>query len=743
MKRAARLVVQVSVGLALGLTAAELAFWWRDDGAFPHLNLYVPDPELGVRLRPEESQRIRVATNDVTTLHTNSHGLRGGEWPTPTANEVIVVGDSQVFGLGVNDDETFSAQLETALGVTVINAGVPTYGPREALALASEVARERGAHRVVLVVNVANDFFELDRPNHQRHAVWDGWAVRRETAPTTSTWFPFRDLVMRRSHVVFALRRLWHAQAEGPELDGLPSEGTWTDLVSAAERSEADRRAADAEYRDARQVFTREPLDTAVKRVKAFEPPSEPRLPPRTGSDRTNQPELRGLSLSQVAEGHPGDIVRARYLESSRSVRLTAELIRRAAELRANNDEAAEAAYQRAITELRRANARPSPERLQYQAARRELQRTRWRLPVPPGAALPPVLSGLLDLCAETAARGQLEVTLVVLPLDVQVSADEWKKYGVTPLPMENTLAFQAALIAGATSRGLRAVDLRPSLLAAEPGAFLDGDLHLSRTGHAAVARAIAAALQAPAPPALPPPGLPDGLAPPPSPAEWDEVGESTVRGSTALGCETKTLKGWFRMICRGRANGEHESMPVSIGWVEGLRSEAALGSVSRGAVASLLMPLRPGTHAVVQVDFETATDDASTVTPHLLRIDWVEEPRLRFELASSSPPHPSARWKNDGHCECAEALLGTCRDLYGDLGPGCLETYATCPERAACAEGHPAFRPRCPAGSVIAGAAQRCLRRCASDTDCVDAFPEDVRRQGRCLDERGVKVCQ
>ena len=159
------------LGLTLGLVLAEGAFWWRDAGAFPHLNLYTVDPVLGVRLEPNASMKLRVASNDVTTMQTNSLGYRAPEWRTPALGEVLVVGDSQVFGLGVENDETFSAKLSGLLKVNVLNGGVPTYGPREYTAVVKEVLATRKVNTVVYVLNLSNDLFEVDRPNLQRHAV--------------------------------------------------------------------------------------------------------------------------------------------------------------------------------------------------------------------------------------------------------------------------------------------------------------------------------------------------------------------------------------------------------------------------------------------------------------------------------------------------------------------------------------------------------------------------------------------
>ena len=123
-RRALVIGVQVLVGLGIGAGIAEYAFDRRDDGAFPHVNFYVADPELGVRLEPGASMRFRLRQNPLSTIHVNSRGYRGDEWPAPAATDVLVVGDSQVFGLGVEDDATFASRLAAGSGRTVINAGV-------------------------------------------------------------------------------------------------------------------------------------------------------------------------------------------------------------------------------------------------------------------------------------------------------------------------------------------------------------------------------------------------------------------------------------------------------------------------------------------------------------------------------------------------------------------------------------------------------------------------------------------
>ncbi|WP_096331005.1 hypothetical protein [Nannocystis exedens] len=208
------IAAQIAVGLGLGLAATEYAFRVRDEGAFPHVNFYVADPQLGVRLQPGASMGFKLGRNPRTTIRVNASGYRGTDWPEPPqAREIVVVGDSQVFGLGVEDAETFSARLAERTGRPVLNAGVPTYGPREYLEVARELLVQRRPATVVVVLNFVNDPFELERPNTERHAVWDGWAVRRETAPAAVTQFPGRAWLFSRSHAVYALRRWLHAGA--------------------------------------------------------------------------------------------------------------------------------------------------------------------------------------------------------------------------------------------------------------------------------------------------------------------------------------------------------------------------------------------------------------------------------------------------------------------------------------------------------------------------------------------------
>jgi hypothetical protein len=351
-------LIKLVLWLAVGVAIAEVAIHYRDGGAFPYLHLYAPDAELGVRLMPGASQKVAFGGNPITSVRINHDGHRGAELAPAGTDDLVVVGDSQVFGLGVEEDQTFAAVLGKTLGKPVVNAGVPTYGPLEYRAVIADQLTRRHPKTVVLAISLGNDLFEIQRSNRNRHVVVDGRAMRRETAPAEITEFPGRELVIRRSHLVLALRA-W--------LDPDPSDA-----------------------------------------------------PP---------PDVQQL----------------------------------------------------------------------------------------PSAIEPPLGSYLRDIHQLTHGAGA-RLAVVLLPIDVQVSADEWKKYGAVPVDTEPGKALVAALVARCRDLGVPVLDATPVLAAAEPGAFLDKDPHMTARGHAAVAAALAHLLAEL--PASPAPGAPSAApAPPAAPA--------------------------------------------------------------------------------------------------------------------------------------------------------------------------------------------------------------------------------
>lgn len=705
----------VVAGLAVGLVIAELGFRSRDDGAFPHVNFYVADSALGVRLEPNASEQIAFGGNPVTSLRTNSRGFRGADWPAPGPNEILVVGDSQVFGLGVEEGETFSAQLAQATGRTVINAGVPTYGPAEYKAMIAELIDLRKPTTVVLTLNMVNDLFEEHRPNAERHAVWDGWAVRKENAPTETTDFPFRSWLYRRSHLVFAVRK-WMHDGDPVGDAGLGSEGSWHDLVVAGE-GVAKSRVARTEQMKAQAVARREALAKLTAADKELEQAmSEARYRDEGtgGYTETSYEEFRRRSHEfNAAKANVGDIVDDDFGEDARSIIVTAEHIRKGVQMRAR--------LRAKLAEAMKASRKQADTAIAAKLGEREQA---WKaLTAPETAELqklldPPLAAYVRDVQSLVASRGA-RLVVVVLPIDVQVSETEWAKYGLPVTDMKPTLAYTHELVAATEAMGVSALDALPALAAAEPGAFLKGDIHMTAKGHAALAVALAKTIQNP-----PPEIATEAIvrSPVPLPPEWYEAKEIIVAGSTSAGCETKRVREWVRIMCGRTTKGDD---PLRVGvTVDATRETLALAMPHQ---TSVVTPVQEGRDVVVDFVWTTHT--------RRLNFSWpagAPKPTIAFEEpaktgGSKKPINPDEVYAYNDYvelaegkvkfvspveeaiCDCWNQLFGglrikgkrgkpdrfLCSGAYGSPDPTCTATYATdCTRMLECTRRDPASPP-------------------------------------------------
>ncbi len=727
-------VWQAVAGVVVGLVLVEAAFYLRDGGAFPHIHAYLPDPILGLRLEPGATQRISFSGNPVTSVRINAQGLRGADLPPPRPGEVVVVGDSQVFGLGVEEHETFSARLAERTGRPVVNAGVPTYGPPEYAELARRLVVERKPATVVFTINMVNDLFEWNAPNVERHAEWDGWAVRTETAPASTLDFPGRRLLMRKSHAVFALRTLIAGNKPNPEgAVGFPSEGTWTDLVQPEHLTSMSQA-------DPTDLPEPPPLDEALEEVqRALSEAAMDGQQQALGRHTTD-----GSILLEAVSGHPGDIVGPRYAEESRAVPVTARLMRQGARYRDRVVEKLAAQDNERAQAIQSAQRRGEALEEQRQAeASRLLNR---RVPL---SVLQPELEALRDFCDEHG----VELVVVVLPVDVQVSEAEWEKYeGLPPVDMAPSLVLIDDIIADAKSLGVRAVDTLPALRAAEPGAFLYGDIHMTPKGHAAVADALADALSKPSPVRPPKPGLPDGTSWLPRQQDWLRTPEALVRGSSHARCETVRIREWLRVTCL-RIDGRQ---PTGATVRSGDRGEARV--VRSDEAVTLVTPLFEGEdlHAVMHwetygqpllgkwnstggIDFALGDRDPSlaappTITPAEARLCGCYK-GIREEVScdwQGDPLDPSSTdfvtsWVGDCTASCAQMSGGNV-EVCGAMHPGSCEAFL------ACAEGRVGYGPDCPEGTAAVGGGGVCLPLCSPDVPCADG--------SACRPWQGTGVC-
>lgn len=109
-----------------------------------------PDPRLGWRMR--RSYRGPGVTHDARGFRRTGRGP-----PAPGAPRIFLIGDSFTYGLGVEDEATFAAQLARRTGAHVINAGVNAYGLDQALLMWEEEGR--ALHPDVVVLGYYTDDF--------------------------------------------------------------------------------------------------------------------------------------------------------------------------------------------------------------------------------------------------------------------------------------------------------------------------------------------------------------------------------------------------------------------------------------------------------------------------------------------------------------------------------------------------------------------------------------------------------
>ena len=171
MERKTRLRIALSLG-SLALTFAALEITGRVVVPAPveRKDGFRNDDQLGWILPKGEQMVWRGKQAQV-----NSLGFRGSE-PVPGKPTVLIVGDSSVFGDGVDDDQTMSAQLARALDgrADVQNAGVPGYTCWQSRIWVDRV-RPQLSPDVLVVYNQHSDYRRASSHDRVIAATQLGW----------------------------------------------------------------------------------------------------------------------------------------------------------------------------------------------------------------------------------------------------------------------------------------------------------------------------------------------------------------------------------------------------------------------------------------------------------------------------------------------------------------------------------------------------------------------------------------
>lgn len=210
MKRAALRLLAAFAALALALCAAEIAVRLLY-GAKVARKLALPDAGAAFAaagmLRAVEQGGVRytgrpgsaIVIRDIAYRH-NRLGLRGPD-PAPAGGtfRVLVLGDSNTYGWGAREQETFAAVAERELAgrggsrpVEFINAGLPGYNTADARALFLRLAPDLRPNVVLLAwflndlehlgfhVNAEGELFAdpLPTPDAWKALLWRSFAYR-------------------------------------------------------------------------------------------------------------------------------------------------------------------------------------------------------------------------------------------------------------------------------------------------------------------------------------------------------------------------------------------------------------------------------------------------------------------------------------------------------------------------------------------------------------------------------------
>lgn len=162
----------------------------------PALNLFEPDSLLGWRAIP---QSIRVTVGDglqfnLTSFPNNTRSV-GSEGKPRATPATVILGDSAMWGWGVDDSESLAGRLSTLIPSTrFLNAAVPGYGVLQSTLQLSELLKTESISRVIVGVGdylEPRDYAEL------------GW-IRRMAfqSPSGNITLPFGRLKEGRLDIV-------------------------------------------------------------------------------------------------------------------------------------------------------------------------------------------------------------------------------------------------------------------------------------------------------------------------------------------------------------------------------------------------------------------------------------------------------------------------------------------------------------------------------------------------------------
>jgi hypothetical protein len=231
-----------------------------------------------------------------------------------------------------------------------------------------------------------------------------------------------------------------------------------------------------------------------------------------------------------------------------------------------------------------------------------------------------------------------------------------------------------------------------------------------------------------------PMPVLP-GRSPVPTLEEWNAVTkEVNVKGSSALQCETKMLREWLRVSCRGK--NDTGGTPVSV-----ITQKGGFGAYlfASGGVTSIVLPFVEGIDATFLFSW---TDKV-----HPLHLKWPHRSPMPIILGEFE----GARSPLDG-TGLDPAICAKCPGEFRKRNPGslyqpvceefasnphCVATYGgDCDALLECTRGEPARPVRCASDAIMIFTNQ-CAKKCGPGRACPSGkvCADNVAQEPICID--------
>jgi hypothetical protein len=139
-----------------------------------------PPHRFGALMTPAPGREIvdTFTARRALTYRVNEHGFRAPGWPlekAPGRKRVALIGDSYVFGIGVDQGETLAERLAEALErrrpgrrVEVLNLGIPGDNISSHVDLYAEAVARLAPDVIVLCLTLPNDLSRWDIQDEQR-----------------------------------------------------------------------------------------------------------------------------------------------------------------------------------------------------------------------------------------------------------------------------------------------------------------------------------------------------------------------------------------------------------------------------------------------------------------------------------------------------------------------------------------------------------------------------------------------